>query len=216
MLWILVCMVHLSASYSISNVSDFIISLYVLIMLRTRFRMNPNWSVWLNGWVFVYELGGCGFESRCSHINFRYLVCLEQGVPWHSSNYRVLIHSETRTWHDKNIQRNDKVWNLSNRIWRWRRCRYMVKSFLSIKVFQNNLLVYSIKFLIKTFIVLNPAGIYLFKVNNRNTRTRWEICSKLTINTPERRQWRRSGVFIVNFEHISHLVLVFLLLTLSR
>ena len=29
------------------------------------------------------------------------------------------------------------------------------------------------------------------------------------------RHWRRSGVFIVNFEHISHLVLVFLLLTLN-
>ena len=29
------------------------------------------------------------------------------------------------------------------------------------------------------------------------------------------RHWRRSGIFIVNFEHISHLVLVFLLLTLS-
>ena len=28
--------------------------------------------------------------------------------------------------------------------------------------------------------------------------------------------WRRSGIFIVNFEHISHLVLVFLLLTLSK
>ena len=28
--------------------------------------------------------------------------------------------------------------------------------------------------------------------------------------------WRRSGVFIVNFEHTSHLVLVFLLLTLNR
>ena len=27
--------------------------------------------------------------------------------------------------------------------------------------------------------------------------------------------WRRSGVFRVNFEHISHLVLVFLLLTLN-
>ena len=38
-------------------------------------------------------------------------------------------------------------------------------------------------------------------------------CSKLTINIPERRQWRRSGIFIVNSEHISHLVLVFLLLT---
>ena len=60
-----------------------------------------------------------------------------------------------------------------------------------------------------------PAGIYLFKVNNRNTRTRCGMCSKLTIKTSERRHWRRSGVFIVNFEHISHLVLVFLLLILN-
>ena len=30
----------------------------------------------------------------------------------------------------------------------------------------------------------NPA---MFKVNNRNTRTMCEICSKLTIKTPERR-----------------------------
>ena len=43
-----------------------------------------------------------------------------------------------------------------------------------------------------------------------------EICSKLTMKTPERRQWRRSGVFILNFEHILHLVLVFLFLTLRR
>ena len=56
----------------------------------------------------------------------------------------------------------------------------------------------------------NPAGNYMFKVNNRSTRTRCEIWSKLTIKTPEQRQWRCSGVFIVNFEHISHLVLVFL------
>ena len=41
----------------------------------------------------------------------------------------------------------------------------------------------------------NPVVIYLLKVNNRN--------------------WRRSGVFTVNFEDISHLVLVFLLLTLN-
>ena len=40
--------------------------------------------------------------------------------------------------------------------------------------------------------------------------------SKLTTTkTPEWYQWRHSGVFIVNFEHISHLALVFLLLTLS-
>ena len=55
----------------------------------------------------------------------------------------------------------------------------------------------------------------MFKINNTNTRTRYEICSKLTIKIPERRQWGRSGIFIVNFEHISHLVLVFPLLTLN-
>ena len=41
------------------------------------------------------------------------------------------------------------------------------------------------------------------------------MCSELTIKTPERRHWRRSGIFIVNFEHISYLVLVFLLLPLN-
>ena len=59
-----------------------------------------------------------------------------------------------------------------------------------------------------------PPNIYLFKVNYRNKRKRCEICLKLTIKTLERRQ-RRYGVFIVNFEHISHLFLVFLLKTLT-
>ena len=54
-----------------------------------------------------------------------------------------------------------------------------------------------------------PVGIYLLKVNNRSTRPMCEICSKLTIKTAE----RLSGVFIVNIEHISHLVS--LLLTLN-
>ena len=25
-------------------------------------------SVWLNGWVLIYKLSGCGFESSCSHL----------------------------------------------------------------------------------------------------------------------------------------------------
>ena len=37
-----------------------------------------------------------------------------------------------------------------------------------------------------TNVWMNPAGIYLFKVNNGNNRIMYEICSKLTINTPER------------------------------
>ena len=48
---------------------------------------------------------------------------------------------------------------------------------------------------------LFPVNIYLFSVNNTNSRKMCEICSKLTIKTPERRQWHRCGVFIVNFEH---------------
>ena len=45
---------------------------------------------------------------------------------------------------------------------------------------------------VKVNVVLNvsiPAGNYLPKVNNKNTRTRCEICSKLTIKIPERRHW---------------------------
>ena len=42
----------------------------------------------------------------------------------------------------------------------------------------------------------------------------YEICSKL--KTTERHHWRRSVVFIVNFEQISHIILVFPLLTLNK
>ena len=62
----------------------------------------------------------------------------------------------------------------------------------------------------------NPAGIYLFKVNNRHTRIMCEMCPDLTVKTPERRQWRRSDVFIVNFEQILHIILMFPLLTLIK
>ena len=56
---------------------------------------------------------------------------------------------------------------------------------------------------------LDPANIYLWKANNRNTRKRWEICSKWTIKTPERRHyfWAYfipfSGVSIVEFEQVN-------------
>ena len=71
----------------------------------------------------------------------------------------------------------------------------------------------------KMYMANVPAGNYMFKSNNRNTKTRCEICSKLTIKTPERCQICTKvtgGVFIVNFENTSHLVLMFLLWILSR
>ena len=62
-----------------------------------------------------------------------------------------------------------------------------------------------------------PDIVYLFKVNDRNTRKRCESYSKLTIKSPpKRRQERHFGVFIVHFEHILHLFLVFLFLTLNK
>ena len=71
-----------------------------------------------NGWVFMNELSGWGFEYHCGHLNFRYHACFEHWVPWHSGNYRVWIHSEMRTWHDKNIQSVSKVYDFIN-ICRW-------------------------------------------------------------------------------------------------
>ena len=56
-------------------------------------------------WVFAYELSGCRFESRCSHVNSRYRPCFGQGVPWLSGNYKMWIHSKTRTRHMTRICR---------------------------------------------------------------------------------------------------------------
>ena len=59
----------------------------------------------------------------------------------------------------------------------------------------------------------NTVGIYLPKVNSRNTKARCEIYSKISNKDP--RTTPRFGAFIVNFKHIWQLVLLFLLLTLN-
>ena len=63
------------------------------------------------------------------------------------------------------------------------------------------------------------VSIYLLKLNSRNTRTMCNVRSKLTMKVLVWLQWRRcSGVFIVNFEQISHIAiaLVVPLLNLSK
>ena len=49
----------------------------------------------------------------------------------------------------------------------------------------------------------------------RNTSTMCEICQKL-IKTPEDVNCHGSGVFIINFEQISHIVRVFSLSTFNK
>ena len=74
----------------------------------------------------------CGFESRGSHLNFRYCACFEQGVPSHSGKYRVRIHSETHTWHNKNIQTQKKHWFicvcLCQKTYTWSHTNFVVAS----------------------------------------------------------------------------------------
>ena len=60
------------------------------------------------------------------------------------------------------------------------------------------------------------ANIYLFKVNDRNTIKKCEICSKLTIKKNRMASMTSSGVFIVNFEDISDLSLKITLLTSNK
>ena len=48
------------------------------------------------------------------------------------------------------------------------------------------------------------------KSTTETAEKRCVIYYKLTIKTPEQSQWRRSGVFIVNFDYMSQLFLVFL------
>ena len=53
--------------------------------------------------MFIYKLSPCGFKSHCCHLNFRYGVCFEKGVPWHSDKLECgftlkLIHDMIITY----------------------------------------------------------------------------------------------------------------------
>ena len=61
--------------------------------------------------------------------------------------------------------------------------------------------------LTKELVGITPQS--AFTCSNKNTRTRCETCLTLVIKIPERCQRRRFGIFIINFEYISHLFLVF-------
>ena len=69
--------------------------------------------VWLNSWVFIYELSGCGFESRCSHLNFQSMLLL---LPMLKDHHYILlfpsqIHSKLK-WYF--IKCNNQVFLLLN------------------------------------------------------------------------------------------------------
>ena len=63
-------------------------------------------------------------------------------------------------------------------------------------------------YILRTIYAINVSNIVtqpIFtcsKSTKETLRTRREICLKLAIKTPERLHWHRSGVVIVNFEHV--------------
>ena len=76
----------------------------------------------------------------------------------------------------------------------------IIKYFL---VFGNDFYIFfkNSKFLYGFHNEWSPSNVYLFKVRNRKTRNRCEICSELTIKISKRCQWHRSIVFFLDFEY---------------
>ena len=62
------------------------------------------------------------------------------------------------------------------------------------------------KFIARGILLRSPAGIYLLKVNSRNTRAKvrnmFRVNNKATKTTPMGSSHLCSGVSIVNFEHV--------------
>ena len=98
--------------------------------------------------------------------------------------------------HKKNLETRNIVQDIEK--------RYFVRNLLII--YQKNILSKKGYFQLKLKgVESNPSRQSHDRSNNRNTRTKFEICSKLTVKPSKRRKWFRFGRFIVNFEHISHL-----------
>ena len=57
----------------------------------------------------------------------------------------------------------------------------------------------------------NPENKYMLKAHNNNIRKRCETWERL-----ERHHWCNFSIFVVNFEHVLHLILVYLLLNLNK
>ena len=61
--------------FTLKHVCD-IRRIYCQMYRKDKYSRHSSiiWPVWLNGWVFVYEVSDCGFQSCCSHLNFRFCV----------------------------------------------------------------------------------------------------------------------------------------------
>ena len=86
------CLVRATTSFTFTQTIECGFTLEVerdIIITYTQMHRTDKYSqhssiisqVWLNGSVFISVLCGSGFESCCSHLNFRNAVLFEQGLP---------------------------------------------------------------------------------------------------------------------------------------
>ena len=94
--------------FTLKLVRDMIIT-YSQMHRKDKYSQQSSiiWPVWQNDWVFVCELSGCGsnlvavtYTSDMAPASSKEFLDIQ-------ANYTVLIHSETRTWHD-----NKTRWNI--------------------------------------------------------------------------------------------------------
>ena len=99
--------VTIECGFTLKRICD-IIRTYSQIHCTDKHFQHSSiiWPVSLNGWVFAYELSGCGFKFRCSNLDFRYRACFEKGLLHIQATIECRYPSETRTWHDKNKHSN--------------------------------------------------------------------------------------------------------------
>ena len=91
--------------------------------LRSNKYSQDNLVIWparLNFWFCIYELSGCGFESRCCHLNFRYGTCFEQEFLDIQATIKCgftlkRVRDMTRTY--SQMHRTDKYSEHSSIIW---------------------------------------------------------------------------------------------------
>ena len=69
-----------------------------------RWILSDCNSVSLNGWVFGYELSGCGFKCSCSYLTSDITPASSKEFLDAQATTECRFTLKTRRWHDKNIQ----------------------------------------------------------------------------------------------------------------
>ena len=84
--------------------------------LSTHYRClsDCNWTR-TQGHLFRKRTKWFWVRVQLQSLKLQISRLLRARISWHSGNYRVWIHSETRTWHDRNIQSSsmlfESIWD---------------------------------------------------------------------------------------------------------